>query len=192
MAALMAAAGCAFGYFIFNGGVQVGDDGSLRVQTKGGCLPAWMREAAANLATRAARFNTKSRILIAMFQVLTQFAAVFTVTYPKGYTNILSSLAVINLDVVSMAPVECVTTYNFYSGLLSDTLLPMNVIAVLLIGRKIASKMGKPGIGGRCVIAAFYVVRPPISALTHSFTSVVGHLGLCVVCRAHGRKARAF
>jgi len=52
-----------------------------------------------------------------MYQMVTQLGPIFTITYPAFYKKGLRWIGMLNLDLVQMAPFECLVTYNFYSSL---------------------------------------------------------------------------
>ena len=52
-----------------------------------------------------------------MFQILTQLGMVFDMAYPSLVATPLSWLSLINLDIVGLAPFDClVTGQNFYTS----------------------------------------------------------------------------
>ena len=59
-----------------------------------------------------------------MYQMVTQLGPIFTITYPAFYKKGLRWIGMLNLDLVQMAPFECLVTYNFYSSLVRVLLSP--------------------------------------------------------------------
>lgn len=58
-------------------------------------------------------------------QVLTQYADITTVEFPRTFTKFLSLLDFINLDIGWILSASCVFTPTFYGRLLLTTLVPI-------------------------------------------------------------------
>ena len=121
------------------------------------------------LLVRARRLNSKLRICVAMYQMLTQLGTVFTIPYPAVYKSSMQIVGFVNLDLATLAPFECVFVYSHYSSLVAHTLLPAFAVSVLLL----MSRLFRSPSGGasrsseRCATAAFYIVffvYPSVSA----------------------------
>ena len=93
-----------------------------------------------------------------MFQILTQLGMVFDMAYPSLVATPLSWLSLINLDIVGLAPFDCMVTRNFYTSLVSHTVLPLLAVGGLLVARAMAKAANKPEVGARCVVGAFFVI----------------------------------
>ena len=121
-----------------------------------------------DLISRMWRLNTKFRILVAMFQMLTQLGMVFDIPYPALYDQVLRWAGMINLDVVALLPLACILDdYNFYVSLVSHCTLPLVAVGALLLAKVALKHYGRPETGSHCVTAAFYViffVYPSVSA----------------------------
>ena len=119
------------------------------------------------------RFNrsaSKLRIAIAAQQMFTQLGVVFTIAYPPFYKSYLRWLNIINLDLIEMMPLSCMLEYNFYTSLVTHTLVPVVFILGLIGAQRLflhyyseprGPRSLKIGIeyGARCITAAFYIVR---------------------------------
>ena len=130
--------------------------------------PGCVENFCARIISRVFRYQIKLRILIAMFQVLTQLGMVFDLSYPGLVATPLSWLSLINLDLFGLAPIDCIVTgQNFYTSLVSTTVLPLVAVGGLLVARAVAIVAHKPEVGARCVVGAFFViflVFPSVSA----------------------------
>ncbi|CAN0225379.1 unnamed protein product, partial [Ascophyllum nodosum] len=82
------------------------------------------------------------KILVVLWQILTQFASVANVTYPKAYEQFLQAIDVINLDLGWMLSAECTSPgLDFYDRLLFITLGPL--VALVYLGATYAFAVGK-------------------------------------------------
>ena len=102
-----------------------------------------------------------------MAQMITQLGMVFDISYPDAYEGVLRVISMVNLDVVSVSPFECLLPYSFYTSLVSHTVLPLAAVAGLLLARPALKRAGRQEASSRCVTAAFYVVffiYPSVSA----------------------------
>ena len=111
--------------------------------------------------------NTKFLILVAMMQMLTQLGMVFTIEYPQSYQQALRWAGSFNLNLMALAPVECMLVYNFYSSLVVSTMVPLGCVVALLLLRFWFKLKGNLSNSQRCVTAAFYIiffVYPSVSA----------------------------
>lgn len=56
---------------------------------------------------KVAKLQVKARILISLIQVITQLGVVFSIPYPEFYSNVLSWISVLSLDLFEMMPLGC-------------------------------------------------------------------------------------
>ena len=94
-----------------------------------------------------------------MAQMITQLGMVFDVSYPNAYKGVLRVISMINLDIISVSPFECLLPYSFYTSLVSHTVLPLAAVAGLLLARPALKKVGRQEASSRCVTAAFCATR---------------------------------
>ncbi|CAN0255509.1 unnamed protein product, partial [Ascophyllum nodosum] len=72
------------------------------------------------------------KILVVLWQILTQFASVANVTYPKAYEQFLQAIDVINFDLGWMLSAGCILRgLDFHDRLLFTTLGPLAAVAYL-------------------------------------------------------------
>ncbi|CBJ29835.1 probable extracellular nuclease [Ectocarpus siliculosus] len=72
------------------------------------------------------------KIIIVVWQILTQFAAAANVTYPRVYQDFLSAIDVINVDLGSMISAGCLWSgIDFHDRLLVSTIAPLLAIGML-------------------------------------------------------------
>ena len=62
------------------------------------------------------------------------------------------------VDIVSLSPLECMLSYNYYTSLVTHTVLPLLAVAALLLTKTVSKAIGRPAVGTRCVTAAFYII----------------------------------
>ena len=67
--------------------------------------------------------------------------------------KLLRWISMINLDLVVLSPFECTFAYNFYTSLISHTVLPLIAVGVILAVRKVLNWAGKPQAAPRCATA---------------------------------------
>ncbi|CAM9479810.1 unnamed protein product [Ectocarpus fasciculatus] len=79
------------------------------------------------------------KIIIVVWQILTQFAAAANVTYPGVYQNFLSAIDVINFDLGSMISAGCLWSgIDFHDRLLVSTVGPLLAIGMLALSYLVA------------------------------------------------------
>jgi hypothetical protein len=75
----------------------------------------------------------KGKIMLASYQVILQMPSTISLSYPPGYTNMMNSLKILNLDFIKFVPIQCTQEFNFLSSLYVNTLLPIVGTAVLYL-----------------------------------------------------------
>ncbi|CAN0402109.1 unnamed protein product [Ectocarpus sp. 12 AP-2014] len=74
------------------------------------------------------------KIIIVVWQILTQFAAAANVTYPRVYQDFLSAIDVINVDLGSMISAGCLWSgIDFHDRVLVSTIGPLLAIGMLAL-----------------------------------------------------------
>ena len=56
----------------------------------------------------------------------------------------------INLDILSLSPLGCMLSYNYYTSLVTHTVLPLLAVGALLLVRTALKASGHPAVGTRC------------------------------------------
>ena len=54
--------------------------------------------------------------------MLTQLGVVYSIPYPPLYTNLLSWIGVLQLDLINVLPIGCIASVSFHTSLLVRTL----------------------------------------------------------------------
>ena len=113
------------------------------------------------------RAGMKVRILIALYQMLTQLGFVYTIPQPPIYANLLRWLDSVNLDIINMMPLSCQAPFTFYHTLLVTTLGSSGIIAFLFAishWLKCAAvgngprKQLRNTVSNRCTTTAFFLI----------------------------------
>ncbi|CAM9486217.1 unnamed protein product [Scytosiphon promiscuus] len=86
------------------------------------------------------------KIVVVVWQILTQFADAANVTYPSLYQDFLGAIDIINFDVGSMLSAGCLwSDIDFHHRLLLSTLGPLVLVGLLAITYWIAMHRSKAG-----------------------------------------------
>ena len=73
------------------------------------------------------------KILWTFTQLVSKFGFVLDVSFPEPYESFVAALGGINLDMMSIAPFECVApSTTFMDGLVVTTMIPIGIAAILL------------------------------------------------------------
>eukprot|EP00752_Nemacystus_decipiens_P008151 g7290.t1 len=95
----------------------------------------------------------KLKILVVVWQILTVFPSITGVEFPPAYSQFLSWIDVVNLDVGHIFAASCVLPpVNFYQRLLLTTLSPLGLALVLVLTYRMAKRragIGSPGVRAR-------------------------------------------
>lgn len=104
----------------------------------------------------------KGKILISLIQVISQISKVFDIRFPFTFALATTWLNLLQLDMFSVVPVECLwNTANFHSILLIRTLLPLGIVLVLtLIARVLwaSDSPKKVDFGNFLVNIVFFII----------------------------------
>jgi hypothetical protein len=89
--------------------------------------------------------TVKIKIVVAFLQIISQILTVFDIPYPENFVQFVHSMAFINLDLVNIMRVGCVTHVNFYDKLFTATLVPLLLLAAMCTATALArrSKMSE-------------------------------------------------
>ena len=74
----------------------------------------------------------KLRILISMIQVLSQLGVVYSIPFPRLYSNLLRWTGLLELNFIDILPLGCVMTVGFHFSLLVRTLVLPALLLVAL------------------------------------------------------------
>ncbi|CAN0366309.1 unnamed protein product, partial [Ascophyllum nodosum] len=78
------------------------------------------------------RVPTQSvKIVIVVWQILTQFTSVANVTFPNGYERFLEGVNFLNFDMSWIFSIECFLEVNFHDRLLWTTIAPVVTMGLL-------------------------------------------------------------
>jgi hypothetical protein len=101
---------------------------------------------------RAAALQIKSRIVISLFQVISQLGTVFSIPYPPFYNDLVAVFGVFSLDFLEVMPIGCTVALNHDHYLLMRTLTPLAILLASTVYRKrlLASARRKSNAGLEC------------------------------------------
>ena len=77
--------------------------------------------------------TTKLKITVVTYQIVSAIPSVFSVTLPRRFTSLLRIFSFVNLDFVSLLPLQCSTNYTFIDELLISTLLPIGLALGMVV-----------------------------------------------------------
>ena len=72
-----------------------------------------------------AGMKVRAKIFLSLIQVLTQMGAVFEIAFPPMFTSVLKWAGILQLDLLSAVPLDCIFRSNFHRALLLRTLVPL-------------------------------------------------------------------
>ena len=91
----------------------------------------------------------KLKILVVVWQILTVFPSIAAVDFPPAYSQFLSWVDVVNLDLANVFSASCVfPELNFYQRLLVTTLVPIALFGVLVVTYHFAKRRAGIGTAG--------------------------------------------
>jgi len=76
----------------------------------------------------------KIKIAFVFFQVILLFQEVYIINYPSPYIDFLSFFSFIELDLFSVAKMECAISGGFFSKLIFSTCIPIGISFFLFVG----------------------------------------------------------
>jgi len=76
----------------------------------------------------------KFKIMFVFFQVILLFQEVYLIQYPRPYVDFLALFSFIELDLFTVAKMDCAISGGFLSKLLFSTILPIGISLLLFIG----------------------------------------------------------
>jgi hypothetical protein len=75
--------------------------------------------------------GVRGKILLSLVQVLTQISTVFDIRFPNVFGSVLRWFGVLQLDLLTLMPLDCFFPSNFHTTLLLRTLIPLTVMGLL-------------------------------------------------------------
>ena len=73
----------------------------------------------------------RGKIFLSLVQVLTQIGTVFEIRLPSVYDNIIRWVGVLQIDLITVMPLDCLLPTNFHTTLLLRTLVPIAIMGIL-------------------------------------------------------------
>ncbi|CAN0353583.1 unnamed protein product [Ectocarpus sp. 6 AP-2014] len=80
------------------------------------------------------------KIVVVVWQIVSQFASVANVTYPDVYQRFLDAVNVLNFDVLWIPSAGCVVEVDFHGRLLVSTIGPLVALALLVMTYTVAKR----------------------------------------------------
>lgn len=87
--------------------------------------------AAADRVSPIRKIQSKVKIVVALFQILTSLPWTLSLQFPPIFAWFLSILNLFNFDVSGILPLDCVSTSNFWLELVITTFVPLGVAVVI-------------------------------------------------------------
>jgi hypothetical protein len=81
----------------------------------------------------SSNFIIKLKIVIVTYQVVCTIPESLSIKFPENMSSFLNSLNFVNLNILSLLPINCKFQYNFIHKLILTTISPIVVILVLII-----------------------------------------------------------
>lgn len=95
------------------------------------------------------------KILLVVWQILTDFSSITGVEFPGSYAKLLSLIGVVNLDIGRTFSASCLLpSVNFYARLLATTLTPLVLAAGMVLTYQMAKHRADIGSAGVVTIRA--------------------------------------
>lgn len=84
----------------------------------------------------------RAKIFLSLMQVLSQVGTIFEIRFPPIYAFVLKWINVLQLDLFSLMPLECIFETNFHTKLLFRTLIPLGIMGFLALFSRICAMRG--------------------------------------------------
>jgi hypothetical protein len=121
------------------------------------------------LQEKAGIVQAKSKIVLSFVQVIGQLKQVYNIPYPTNFLHLSDAFSSANpTDVTTMVQFGCLATFDYNSRLVTMTLLPLALSAVLLFKHRSAEKHHDQDQKNRCVgwfLKLTYLVFPGVSTI---------------------------
>ena len=75
--------------------------------------------------------QVRAKIFLSLIQVLSQIGHIFGIAFPPIFAGVLKWAGVLQLDIFSAMPLNCMFDTNFHTMLLLRTLTPLTVMTIL-------------------------------------------------------------
>ena len=104
------------------------------------------------------KFQVKLKILISLFQVLNGMGFAFSIPYPPLYQSTIGAVAsIIEVDLPSVMPLDCIFPMDYFSKLVLRTVAPLVVYAVMYVAAKVFRRMQKPWQADALIDGIFFI-----------------------------------
>ena len=80
---------------------------------------------------RLLRARVRAKIYMSLIQVLSSIGTVFEIAFPPIFSGMMKWVGVLQLDIFSALPLDCVMTSSFHTTLLMRTLIPLGIMGAL-------------------------------------------------------------
>jgi hypothetical protein len=96
------------------------------------------------------------KIFVGWVTVMSTVNSQFGVVWPASFARALDGLSVLSFDFGVLAGMFCITSFNYYQGLLCSTLFLVSIVCIILIPARVYKRTWGVSME-RCVFAAVYV-----------------------------------
>ena len=76
--------------------------------------------------------------------MLNGIGASFNVSWPPMLSQLLAWLAILELDIPTVMPLSCLLPINFHTSLVSQTAVPLGLVALLLTASHLLVRRRRP------------------------------------------------
>lgn len=83
---------------------------------------------ASAISIRFLKARVRAKIYMSLIQVLSSIGTVFEIAFPPVFSGLMKWVGVLQLDIFSALPLDCVMTSSFHATLLLRTLVPLGVM----------------------------------------------------------------
>jgi hypothetical protein len=119
------------------------------------------------------KYSVKLKILLSLWQILTNLGPIFMIPFPPFYESTVSSIGgLVQIELPSLMPVDCIVPMNFYSRLIFKTVWPIVAYVVLFFGSKALLKCGRKGQAEFCIDTLFLIMFILFPSLSSSLLSM--------------------
>jgi len=106
------------------------------------------------------KYNTRSlraraKHMFSFFQYVTLLPVIYSVPFPASYITFLDMFAFVNLSVVQIFSVGCITGWGYHANLVSACLFPLVFLFVLVMGAKVYVVVTKKSWAGKQTLSLF-------------------------------------
>eukprot|EP00752_Nemacystus_decipiens_P005732 g5187.t1 len=115
------------------------------------------------------------KIVVVVWQILTQFASVANVTFPDVYQRFLDGVDILNFDALWIPSAGCVVDFDFHDRLLVSTIAPLIALALLATTYLVAKRrnLGSEAALQKVWDASVYLIGHVV-VFTSMYTALLG------------------